>query len=800
MKIKFNRCLIILILSVVSIVDLSADNFRVSGFVKDARTNEALIGAVVREADTNKGISTDTRGYFNLVMGEKQSLTISYVGYQTQTIALRQAKDTLMLVALEEGQLLNEVVVSAPSVGHFDATRLSAEKLMLTPSLGAKPDVLKTLQLLPGVQSHSEGLSMILVRGGDPGQNQYLLDKVPLTYVNHLEGFMSVFNPDMIHNVDFYKGSFPAAYGGKLSSIVDITQREGDISKHQGSFSIGLTDVSLAFEGPLFKSKGSYMITARKTLTELLMMGFTAIDDGNNALAGYGFHDVNAKFTWKADDKNNLQLNLYTGDDYLNYWLKWWDNFDVSKNERNHIKQQWGNWLVSTKWKRAFEQGWYMENILSYSRYRNVNQLDYKDLKAKTELTQIDRSSVQDLSLRSSLTYSPTSYWNAELGGQASYLKYEPGYIYRSDATVPTRREIYRSVETALYLENKVNLSSRVLLQPSIRLNGYFNDNYRFMYLEPRLNLQVKVTENQYFNLNYMTVSQNSHLVFTQGSVLKKEIWMPATRNIPSQTARQISLGWNSTYREGMFGADINIYHKTMHNLATLQEGYENMMNITDIENKMATDGKGIAYGAELSVSKYKGQWTGSVSYAYSKSTRQFERINEGQVYDYEYNRPHNLILNIGRQLSKAWVLSVVWVCQSGFLFTPAIGKQYATDFDNPDDTYIALIYGERNSVCMPAYHRLDVGLNYTTQSKKGNKAVWTFSVYNLYNRKNAYNFYYDNDNDFDNWTDYSKPLQLYQSSFFPMIPSVSYKVYFDYSKKEKKEKTAKPRRNWLYF
>lgn len=799
MSIKFNPIFCLLLFAYLSTSALSAGNFRVSGYVKDAQTNEVLIGAGVWETKTNNGVLTDNRGYFSLLLKDTSSLTFTYVGYQLLRLEITNPKDTFLTIQMEAGETLNEIVVSAVSANHFDVSRFSAKDLMLTPSLGAKPDVLKTLQLLPGVQSHSEGLSMILVRGGDAGQNHYLLDNVPLIYVNHLGGFTSVFNPDMINSVDFYKGNFPAKYGGKLSSIVEITQREGDVSKHQGSFSIGLTDASFSFEGPAFRSKGSYMITARKTLTELLMMGFTALSDGNNAIAGYGFHDINAKLTWKPDTKNSLQLNVYTGDDYLNYTLKWWAKFG-NKNERNHIRQQWGNWLLSANWKRAFDGGWHVENILSFSHYRNINSLNYKNKTDKIYLENLDRASVQDFSWRSAVKYSPMKNWDMAFGGQASYLVHEPVYIYRSASNLPTQRNLFHTIETALYLDNKIKLTPRFLLQPSLRVNGYFNDDYRLPRFEPRLNIQFKASNNHYLNANYMSVSQNSHLVFTQSSILKKEIWLPATNNIPSQTSNQISLGWSGSYCQGMFGTELNLYYKKMENLAALKEGYENMTDITNIENKLATNGKGIAYGTEITLRKNTGWWTGSASYAYSKATRQFAEINGGQVYDYEYNRPHNITLNFNRQLSKAWTMNAVWLLQSGFLYTPAIGKQYAPDMETGLENNVELIYGDKNSARMPAYHRLDLGFSYTKQTKKGNNAVWTFSVYNLYNHQNPYNFYYDDDNDIDNTTDYAKPLSLYQTSFFPIIPSISYKIYFDYTKKEKKGQAEKKKKNWLYL
>ena len=393
-----------------------------SGFVRDAQNGELLIGANVLISDQQSGTTTDNRGYFSLKASTPCKLNISYIGYKTAELSIISSRDSLLNVSLETDNNLQEVTVTAFRERHFEKTRFSSKDLMQIPTLGGKPDVIKSLQLIPGVQTQSEGMSLMMVRGGEPGQNQYLLDNVPLIYVNHLGGLLSVFNPDMINSVDFYKGNFPARQGGKLSSIVDITQREGNISKHQGSFSIGITDLSFTFEGPLANKKLSYIVTARKTVTDALLGLISVLVKENDAIVSYGFHDINAKLNWKPDDRNNLSLNLYQGDDYLNYWTKPWK---MTNDERSHFNQQWGNWLISGRWNRIITPKLYAENILSYSRYRNKTGQDYsyKEDDVAKEIKSLNRASVNDFSLRSAWKYAFLKNWNIEFGGQINSAK-----------------------------------------------------------------------------------------------------------------------------------------------------------------------------------------------------------------------------------------------------------------------------------------------------------------------------------------------------------------------------------------
>jgi len=458
--------------------------------------------------------------------------------------------------------------------------------------------------------------------------------------------------------------------------------------------------------------------------------------------------------------------------------------------------------LVSGRWNRVFSSKLYAENILSFSRYRNKSGQDYsyKEAEVKKSISTLNRASVNDFSLRSAWKYALSTNWNMEFGAHAGYLVYEPNYNYLSTSTTPVLSNKYNSIESDVFFDNKINLSSKLMFQPSLRITNFLNNGENFFELEPRINLTYKFNTNHSMNLNYMRVSQNSHLVFAQTEILKREVWLPATSILAPEISNQISASWNGAFYDGKYSAETNLYYKKMDHLVTLKEGYENMMDITAVENKIETEGKGVAYGAEFMLKKNTGKWTGSLSYALSHSNRTFAKINGGQAYEFDFNRPHSVTLNVNCKLPKNWDFRAVWLLQSGTPYTPALGKYYTLN-PHTGETNMELIIGAKNSDRLQAYHRLDLGFNHTITTKRGNKAVWTYSIYNAYNHINPFSYYYDNDNDTENLTYYNKPLNLYKMGLFSIIPSISYKVYFDYTKKSDLEKKKEKKKfNWLYY
>lgn len=800
-----NKVCFIIVLTWLAFNQLCAQ-ISVSGFIKDTETNEVLIGAYVLKDDKSQGVISNNYGFYSIIVEPGDSLLFSFIGYQSKSIRVDSKNDTTINVRLKPGFEINEVNVEAVRHTPFNVSKLSVKQIKQIPSLGATPDVFKAMQTLPGIQGQSEASSMLVVRGGDPGQNLYLLDNTPLIYVNHIGGFMSVFNPDMINDIAVYKGGFPAGYGGKLSSIVPISQRCGDTTKLKGAFGFGLTDVNLTLEGRLSK-KATFIFTGRKTLYDYLMYLASSVVDGNSSKVMYGFHDLNGKVSWALNDKSNLYLNFYQGDDYFNARSKDDDEF-YNSSGKSHLKNVWGNWLLSANYTRVLSARLFSETGISYTRYR---------LKEVQKLTGTDEgdyenkftSTVQDLSLRSSWNYRMLPKWNLKFGLQESLLYNTPYSMQKSGIESENTSRSVLSNQAALFAENILEPFNWLEMNLGVRPVLYSIQNYTKLFFEPRVNVTFKLTPEHRLNFSYMQVNQTSHLLFASGnSIMANEIWIPATKIIKPSFSEQWSAGWQSDLFNNSWSLAVDAYYKDMENLATYKEGYFNIKDNEDWEEVIETGGTGTSYGLEFLCKKNFGKITGTLGYTYSQTSRRFENINNGNTYWYEYDRPHSISLNLFWHINKDWDFSALWVYQTGLPYTPAIGRYYVPEPDSYDDEgnlvyEEVFVYGERNSARMAAYHRLDIGFNHTKTNAKGRKVIWTFSVYNLYNRHNANTYYYAADNSNEGIyvpnesNEEYKVLDMYQVSYFPIIPSISYKLYFN---KGDNQKPVKSRLRNLFF
>jgi len=795
---------------------LGAQQVRVSGFVIDSISRERLIGAYITEQGTQNGSIADNNGYFSIVIKPTSSLKFSFIGYKSYLADYNLKNDTLINILLSSSsEQLSEVVVSAkrpPVPTKFNIATISYKQMVQIPSLGGKPDIIKSLQLLPGISSQNEGSSLMLVRGGDPGQNLYLFDNVPVIYVNHLGGFMSVFNPDIINNIDVFKGGFPSRYGGKLSSVVDITQKEGDNSEIKGSVGIGITDASFTVEGPLKIENTTFILTGRKTLVDPLLALASYLSDGSNYIISYGFHDINGKLTWKPDEKNSFSFNIYQGDDYLNYW-------STNSTEKYRFGNVWGNWLVSARWNSMISSKLYISNSISFTRYRLKEFMKYSmtDITDTVKFNSKYESSVQDISYRSAWKYNASKNLTVDFGIQSSLLKFVPNETFLSNLNIQRSFDKINSLESTLYADNKIvffNTHSAVI---GMRVVNYLTKGYSAFSFEPRLNLNFTINSNNILNITYMRVSQFSHLVFTTGSIMNNEVWIPAGKKILPAKSDQYTLGWNGNYFDGKFSSELTLYYKNMYNLSTFKEGYTSLMGDESWASKVESGGKGESVGAEFFIRKNSGKLTGFISYSLSKTTRQYPNINKGQKYLFDYDRPNMLSFNLSYLFNEKLTFNLTWIYQTGLPYTPAIGRQYTPSLE-PDDNgnyfYETLIYGDRNSAKMKDYHRLDLGLSYSTLTKKrNNKAIWSFSLYNAYNRRNPVFYYYNTTNTGEIYNPETskefKPISLYQLSLFPIIPTLSYKVFFDGNSSKstsqkglsKQKSTLKQKIDkWLYY
>lgn len=765
------------------LIIFAQDKIHVSGFVKDKISGEMLIGALVYDTATVKGTATDYNGYFSFVGKADATIKVSYVGYNDRYVRL-SARDTVLNLSLEQANELKEVTVVGNQITNLNTATISVGEIEQIPSITGKPDFSKSLQAMPGITSQNEASSLLLVRGGDPGQNLYLMDNVPVIYVNHLGGFMSVFNSDIINAVDVYKGGFPARYGGKLSSIVDITQREGNVNEYKGSLSIGLMDLSFAVEGPIKKDTSSFIITGRKTMFDLLYMGLTYFDD-DVPLMVLGFHDINAKYTYKPSYKEKLSFNFYYGDDYISLWT---DNLD---NDTDKIRYYnvWGNILASLHYKTMLSDKIHSSSSLSYNRYRLKEYagfvLDGEEDSAKTY--SVYNTAVHDVSLRSNIKYSLSDNWKIETGLQSSVLAYQPTSHYSNEEPKSATEYIYSS-ENALYLENRIKLLRSITMNLGARGVYFMSDDYYDLSLEPRASLDFRPNSRHVFMATYMRAKQYSHLLLTPGRINSSEAWLPAGDEVAPSYTDQVSLGWGMQSNTGMFRAEANLYYKTLYDLSIYKEGYGSLKGDTDWYEKIETGGEGLSYGAEVLLKKQKGRLKGFAGYTLSKTTRQFDNINNGKAFVFDYDRTHSISLSSQYKISDRYTLNMAWYYQTGLPYTPTIGRHFVRSAEKSSYGdyfyYESFVYGERNSGRMRDYHRLDIALNIHKTTKRGRRAMWTLSLYNAYNRQNPISYYLNNNDSNEIYRpEYGqKPVTLkqYQYSMFPIIPSVSYKVFFD--------------------
>lgn len=756
---------------------LAYSQVTVSGYVYDAETNEAIIGANIVDTVNSNGTSTNSQAYYSIKTNSTE-LKVSFIGYETQIIKINQSQNNIQNIYLKPlAYQLDEVVIRVESDKTVNVAKLELKEIEQIPSLTAQPDVVKSTQILPGIQSQSEASSLLVVRGGDPGQNLFILDNTPLIYVNHLGGFMSVFNPDIINNITIYKSGFPAKFGGKLSSIIDITQRSGSANGFKGSFGIGLTDVNLSLEGK-FSDKITYIFTTRKTLFDVLMIAASGLSDGGDYFISYGFHDVNFKSVWKINSRNTISMNLFQGDDYLKIWNKK-DDLDLfnSKIKANNI---WGSLMGAVSWNSIISPKIFIKTNISYSGYRvkdlqSFNNSINQGFKNKFE------SKVQEISLNSVWSFNLMRNWTLIGGLHLSHFIYTP-YDYK----VLGKENYYEALSeeidnSSISLSNKFKFFKFIETELGARVGNYFLSNSKEFFIEPRFDINFNFNKLGVINFNYMQVSQASHLLISSGNIYVNEIWIPSCKDIPVSSSLQKSLSWSKGFYDNMFSLNIGVYDKELYNLITSEKNVYYLSELENWKQSIETGGVGKVYGLEFMFKKNCGKWTGLISYHLSKSTRKFNNINDGKEYLYEYNRPHDVSIFINRKINKKLSLSLVWNYQSGLPITPVLGRQNVVD-PHTNEIYEAFIYGERNSSKMKDYHRLDIGLKYETISKKRKlKTVWTFSIYNAYNRQNPYLYYYNNNSS----PEIHRPengfakLNLYQISFFPILPSVSYKVYF---------------------
>ncbi|SKB39383.1 Outer membrane receptor for ferrienterochelin and colicins [Alkalitalea saponilacus] len=751
---------------------------RIGGIVRDAVTRESLIGAhLILNNGSVVGV-TDNNGFFTLQVSiGSHSLQASYIGYKTKKAPLFVSSDTILHIFLSPDTNLEEVVVKAGMITSSNTHRISGELIDNLPVISGKPDVGKALHLMPGISGTHEASSTLIVRGGGPGENLYMLDGIPLTYVHHLGGFSSVFNPEILNDVTVYKGGFPSRFGGKLSSVIDITQREGNKNSYKGSLDIGVTDASFSFEGPLIKDEAGFIISGRKTMFDPLLIWFTNNTNYGNVFY-YGFHDINVKATWDVSPSQKLTWFIYHGDDYLvNRSGRKGSASGVNYRHRN----VWGNWLTALRWQHLINSSTFFNSSLSYSRYRIQSQSKSESLHDNSKFERLNQSALDHYLFQNWIRNDLFPWWKMRLGLDVSIYRHSRFY-----ADKMMEQEAIQAYEPIAYIENDISVSDKIEISPGFRYVLYNSTGYRKYSYEPRLSVGYFVTEKQRIGFDYSRVRQFNHHIQSATGGFNNELWLPSDDLLPPSRSDQWSLGWTGLVFDGDLDFGISLYHKRLYNLISFRDGYETPLNNPDLNKFVNVGGKGTVEGLEFFLNRNRGVFTGSLNYTLSDANRIFPDVNDGIAYNYEFNAKHSVSLFLNVSMSDRWSINGLWTFHSGLPYTPVIGRHTILDpnmeFGELPFEEEALVYGKRNSNRMSSYHRMDVSLvnrGYTRWNHL--KREWRFGIYNLYNRHNP--AYYRYARYFDNpgyqGTDDYMPFNLYSVSYFSIIPSVSYKVYF---------------------
>jgi len=751
-----------------------------SGTVRGAH-GEPLPGASVAVPALATGTVADSVGHYrlNLPAGRMQ-LVVTSIGSRTITRDLNLTKSQRLSFDLEENnQELGEVLVTGSvsleqklKTTQMGVEHLSISEAKLLPALFGEVDILKTLQLKPGVQSGGEGTSGLFVRGGSSDQNLVLLDNTVVYNPNHLFGLFSVFNSDAVQSVDLYKSGFPAQFGGRLSSVVDVKLREGDRQHYVATGGIGLISSRGTFEGPINKGKGSFIVSGRRTYFDIFTRAINKRNERKenySPIPDYYFYDLNAKANYTLGAQDQLFLTGYLGRDI----------FGFNSNNGFNFSFQWGNTLGSLRWNHVFSPKLFVNTTASVSDYKYTltNKLDQFSFTLGSRIT--------DYTGRTDFEYTPDDRHQVKFGAMLTQHTFGVGRLNAnsSDGRVNFGSDInYHGLDGAVYATDNYKATDKLQLEGGLRLTGFRSGDNQYGGLEPRAAARYSLSDKTSFKLNYALMYQYVHLVTNSGATLPTDIWYPSRLRVKPQRSQQVSGGGSFLLGGGKYLLTNELYYKWGQNQVDFRDGAQLFAN-PDLDAEFIF-GKSWAYGNELYLEKKSGRTTGWIGYSLAWSWRNFQPqngtngVNGGQDFHPNYDRRHNLTIVVLHQLNARLSLTASFIYTSGNLTTLPLGRFGVQDIPGSSvgiDPRPVPIYPDRNSYRLIPYHRLDLGAVYKIGSRRNQDL--TLSIYNAYNRRNAYFVFFDTVR--DKATDRITGFAAKQVSLFPVIPSLTYNFRF---------------------
>ena len=764
------------------------------GFVEDSLTGERLISANISILQQQKTITVTSNsfGYFSLSFAgnEKYFLNCSFVGYKNKSIAIDSVGKEIIIKMTPDIESEDEVIITSTenriATENIGQLKLPAALIKKMPKFLGDNDPLKVMQTLPGISQGMEGTTGLLVRGGSPDQNLFLLDGVPVYNPTHLGGIFTPFNGDAIKDVSLYKGNFPARFGERLSSVVDLTTKDGNMKKLAGEGSVGLLATKVLFEGPIKKDKSSFMISARRTYWDLLaspLIAITNTAEEKRKLNLY-FYDVNAKFNYILSPKDRLFASFFTSND--NYRFRTTSSYNNnSYSDENIARMGWQNIAGSMRWNHIFSSKLFSNTTAYITNYKI--RTDYYNNATDNGINTIQdgrySSHIKDMGIKQDLEYKVSNVHFFKFGVQGSVKNFYPGSSSRTTETEGTT--IYNtstvsnqqtSPELAVYAEDNLSFSQKLNANAGLRVSTFKAGSTWYKSFEPRVSFNYNPIDKLRISAAYSQMKQYIHLLANNSVSLPTDIWVPATDNIKPVLSRQISFGVNSSLADNDLDLGFEIYYKKFDGIVEYIDGESYLSSSVKNWEDVVEAGKGHAYGAEIFLQKKFGRSTGWAGYTYSKSTRIFPTINSGRSFDFKYDRPHVFNLVYMYRINHRWKFSSNWVFQSGAPFTLPTSTFSTISQTNPmwnnSNYYPSADYIKgRNEFRLLNYHRLDLGFTWS-KKKKSFEKYWDFSFYNVYNKKNPMLYYFDNDN-------LTNTRFLKGTGFFPIIPSISYGFKF---------------------
>ncbi len=796
-----------------------SQNATISGYITDGSTNETLINASIFDTNNKKGAVTNDYGFFSITLPlGSTAMQFSYIGYKAQNLNFNLTKDMVINIRLEQHTTLSEITVlgTKKEIGvkgsQMSTIEVPVSLIKSVPVLFGETDVIKVLQLLPGVKAGTEGSAGFYVRGGGPDENLFLLDGVPIYNVNHAAGFFSAFNADAIKNVTLYKGGFPARFGGRLSSVVDIRMNDGNNQKLKGNISVGLISSKINLEGPLFSEKTTFNISVRRTYFDLLTqpaikLAAKASGDGDVS-AGYYFYDLNAKISHKFSEKDRLYLSTYMGDDviYSDFQNSYSSQENRISENRMQLNWNWGNLITAMRWNHIVNNKLFMNTTATYSRYRfnmlvgstfdeTIKYADKPTVYNYTKTSVGYNSGIEDMGFKVDFDYSPNTANEVKFGMNYTNHAFKPGvHVFKmkikEDTTTQKLNKTFGDAniyanEASLYVEDNITLNSFLKFNAGLHYSAFYVQDQFYHSLQPRLSMRALLTDLLSVKASYASMNQYIHLLSNSSLSLPTDLWVPVTKRIEPMRSHQYSAGVFYELAK-LFDLSVEAYYKSMTNLIEYKDGASFMSSASGWEDKVSS-GRGWAYGVEFLAQKTIGKTTGWVGYTWSKTERLFDRpgqeINYGKVFPAKYDRRHDISVVVAHKFSEKFDIAGTWVYSTGNAGSLALqnysrptlpGENNNNFYYNNSVSYLSA----RNNYRLPSYQRLDLGANFHKQKKHGIR-TWSLSVYNASNRMNPFFVYPDYDYEYygNGSMTYSKSLK--KITIFPFIPSVSYSYKF---------------------